>query len=113
MISLSAEAGGLAMVGAAPSPLIANVGTTLAGFGFSMIYPWMALPALRSIPAEGRGSVIGLYDASFDIATALAAAACGLLAAHWGVPSVFYVTAVAVGIANLGVIAANLRNRSS
>lgn len=107
MASLCVEACGLMMVGAAASPFAANIGTTIAGFGFSMVYPWMALPALRGIPAEGRGSVIGLYDASFDIATALAVAGSGFLAGHYGVQIVFYVAAAAVFLANVGVLAAS------
>jgi MFS family permease len=107
MLSLGVEACGLAIIGAATTPHIAHVGTALAGFGFSMIYPWMALPALRGVSSERRGSVIGCYDAAFDIAAALAASACGLLAARWGVPAVFYVAAAVVLFANVAVLATN------
>lgn len=108
MVSLCVEACGLGLVAMAPTSVIANMGTVIAGFGFSMIYPWMALPALRQVLPEGRGSVIGFYDAAFDISTALAAALCGLVAAHWGVPAVFYVSAIAVACANVAVLAMNL-----
>jgi predicted MFS family arabinose efflux permease len=93
--TLCVEALGLGMLGIAPVPAVALAGAALCGFGFSMVYLLLALPALRRVPTASQGMAIGLYDGFFDAAMGISALAGGFVAAWLGLPAVFLCAALA------------------
>jgi predicted MFS family arabinose efflux permease len=101
LATLAIETAGLALLWVAPHPLVGLLGAALAGFGFSMVYPLMALPVLRGVSAGNRGMAIGLYDAFFDVAMGLSSLLGGLIGSLFGLRSVFL---FAGGAALLGLL---------
>lgn len=45
-----------------------------------MTYPLLALPVARAVPASPLGSAIGLFDASYDVATLITPPLAGVIA---------------------------------
>lgn len=88
------EGTGLLLLSVAWVPAVAFVGAALAGFGFSMVFPMMAVPLLRRVPENARGMAIGLYDGAFDIAIGAAEVTCGWVAQQWGLPFAFAVASL-------------------
>ncbi|WP_244191946.1 MFS transporter [Komagataeibacter swingsii] len=83
------EALGLSLIWLAPGPAWAAAGSFLAGLGFSLTYPLLALPVLRQVPPAAAGSAIGLFDVFFDIAAGIGAMLSGVLAGVAGPRSPF------------------------
>jgi predicted MFS family arabinose efflux permease len=86
---LSIEAVGQLLIGYSTDPLMSIVGALLSGFGVSMIYPLLALVALRDVPPHHFGLAIGFYDACFDIAIGLSAPLAGVIARFTDTSTVF------------------------
>lgn len=107
LATLGVEALGLGLLGIAPVPAVALAGAALCGFGFSMVYPLLALPALRRVPAASRGMAIGLYDGFFDAAMGVSALAGGFVATWLGLPAVFLCAALASLLAGLAAWSAH------
>lgn len=101
---LGLEIGGLLLIAFAPAPVMAFAGATLVGLGFSMIYPLVIIPVLKTIPEGSRGVAIGLYDACFDSAMGGAALCGGMIANHTGMTGLYVFAAVTVALAIPGVI---------
>ncbi|MBV4504260.1 MFS transporter [Pseudomonas sp. BW13M1] len=103
---LAIEAIGQLLLWLAASPAQAMLGAALSGFGVSMIYPLLALVALRAVPLHSLGLAIGFYDACFDISIGLTAPLAGLLARQQGVPAVFLIGVLASLVAMLAALCA-------
>ncbi|WP_169729324.1 MFS transporter [Solimonas soli] len=78
-ISFAVETIGLALVAFAASAWLTTLGAALAGSGFALIFPALAVEALRRIPDENRGAALGLYTVFSDVAMSLAGPLGGLL----------------------------------
>ncbi|MEE1890352.1 MFS transporter [Pseudomonas carassii] len=104
LLMLVIETAGQAMLWMAPSPGYAIVGAALSGFGVSMIYPLLALVAIRNVPHHSLGLAIGFYDACFDISIGLAAPLAGLLARQEGMSVVFLIGTAATLLAMLATL---------
>ncbi|MPV65179.1 MFS transporter [Burkholderia sp. BE17] len=89
IVSLIVEAIGLLLLAYAKTPVQASVGSFLAGFGLSMVYPLLALPAIKSLPEKNIGLALSTYESCFDIGILMAGAAGGVIASHLGYPSIF------------------------
>ena len=98
LIFFSIETAGLTLLALAPTEALAFVGIALTGFGCSMIYPSIGVELLRSIPAEGRGTAVGLFTAFQDISFALTGPLTGLLIPLFGYPSVFFTGAACAAL---------------
>ena len=90
------EAAGLAIIWAAPSPLVAALGAVLTGCGYSLVFPGLGAEAVRRTSAERHGLAMGLYTACLDVALGVGTPALGLLAGWTGVGSVFLASALVV-----------------
>ncbi|MCM2494898.1 MFS transporter [Burkholderia glumae] len=86
---LSIEAIGQLLIWQSASPVMSIAGAALSGFGVSMIYPLLALVAVRDIPHHQFGLAIGFYDACFDIAIGLSAPVAGVIAKLTDTSAVF------------------------
>ncbi|GGE21108.1 UPF0226 protein YfcJ [Aureimonas endophytica] len=107
-----AECAGILLISAASTPTLSLVGAALTGFGFSMIYPIMAVLMLQDTPPHVRGTAIGIYDAFFDMAMGSAGIVSGWLAARRGLPFAFFFAASLVAISGAMAIAAFRSRRS-
>jgi MFS family permease len=89
VVSLTIEAAGLLFLAYAKDPSQALTGSFLAGFGLSMVYPLLALPAIKSLPAKNIGLALSTYESCFDIGILLAGAVGGIIASRLGYSSIF------------------------
>jgi MFS family permease len=89
IISLLTESIGLLLLCMAPSPLIAMLGATLTGFGFSLVFPSLGVEAVARVPAASRGAAIGVYSVFLDVALGLTGPLAGMIAIRHGYPAIF------------------------
>ena len=103
IVCLLIEACGLSLIALAWSPLLAFLGTALTGLGYSMVFPALGVEVVRRVPAESRGTALGLFLACFDLGLGAAGPAMGILAAGSGLPTAFFGAAVA-SLVSLGLV---------
>jgi MFS family permease len=89
LASLFAEAIGLGLIALAGTPLTALAGATITGLGYSLVFPSLGVEAMRRVPGENRGLVIGAYLACFDLGLAIAGPGAGAVARSYGIPGAF------------------------
>lgn len=104
--TLAVEALGLLLLAWMPGPWAGMAGAAITGFGLSMVYPLLALPAIRRVPQGDLGTAIGTYDAGADIAIMVGTPICGVLAATVGLPAVFLFAAAAALLATALAVSA-------
>lgn len=92
IISLLIEAFGLLLISLSLTPVISMIGSFLTGFGLSMVYPLLALPAIKSLPDKNIGMAISTYESCFDIGILLSGIFGGFLASNLGYNAVFIFT---------------------
>ncbi|EST39505.1 hypothetical protein N566_01600, partial [Streptomycetaceae bacterium MP113-05] len=80
MLSAVVEAGGLALIALAPSLWVAALGALIAGAGFTLLYPALALITIDAAPEAERGAALGAVTSFFDVGVGVAGLVGGLLA---------------------------------
>ena len=103
LVSLAIEAVGLLLIAFASRPVAALLGTVVAGFGYSMVFPSLGVEAVRRVPAESRGVALGVFLACFDLGLGAGGPAAGLVAGGFGLPAAF-VAASGAAVVSLGVV---------
>jgi MFS family permease len=103
------QAVGLLLMWQATTAMIASAGATLAGFGYSLVYPGLGVEAVSATTPKNRGLAMGLYTAFLDVAMAAGSPTLGWVGGHTGLRSVFLVSAVAV-LCTAGVAAQLIRS---
>jgi MFS family permease len=98
-----AEALGLVALALAQSLPVALAGGVVMGWGFSLLFPSLALVAVHSIPEERRGAALGVFTAFFDVGFGLGAPMAGAVASLAGYPAAFWVAAAAAAAGVLTV----------
>ncbi|WP_413197021.1 MFS transporter [Pararobbsia alpina] len=93
VVSMIAEAVGLALLGFAPSSLLALIGAGLAGTGFALVFPALGVVAVETVPLADRGAALGLYSAFLDLALGVTGPVAGIVAHHFGFSAVYVGTA--------------------
>ncbi|EBV3242471.1 MFS transporter [Salmonella enterica subsp. enterica serovar Oranienburg] len=88
--SLLIESLGLLMIGLSTSPYIAMVGSFLTGYGLSMVYPLLALPALKRMPKESTGLALSTYESCFDIGMLSASFIGGIIIPVFDFSSIYF-----------------------
>ncbi len=111
-VSFSIEAVGLLALWLAPAPWVAMLGVILTGLGLSLIFPAMAMEALKTVSQSNRGAAIGVYTVFLDLSLGVTGPLAGLLITHYGYPSVYLMAAVAVVCALLLVFRLSALARS-
>lgn len=96
LIFVAVQSAGLASMALAQNAVIASAGATLAGVGYSFVYPGLGAEVVRETSAESRGLAMGLYTVFLDVAMAIGSPVLGWIAAERGLSSVFTVSAVVV-----------------
>jgi MFS family permease len=78
------EAVGLALIWYASSRSVATLGASLAGFGYSLVYPGLGVEAVRRAPPQSRGLAMGAYTGFLDVALGFGSPVLGLIAGRFG-----------------------------
>ncbi|MGW8555982.1 MFS transporter [Streptomyces tubercidicus] len=111
IVSASVEAIGMVLIAFAPSLWPAAIGALIAGAGFTLLYPALALITIDTSPEAERGAALGAITSFFDIAVGVAGLLGGLLA-EVSYTATFLLSAVAVlGSLFTGTVAARRRTR--
>jgi MFS family permease len=105
------EALGLAIIGSAHSLPVAIAGAIVMGFGFSVLFPSLALIVVNAVGDARRGAALGTFTAFFDIGMGLGGLAAGTIAAVAGYPAVFWVAAGAAAVGGAVAAAGSTRAR--
>ena len=87
--SLLTECFGLFIIWSATSTTIAILGAALAGLGCSLLFPALGKVAIRLLPDENGGVVLGAYMACFDWGLTIGGPVAGVIAHWYGVHAVF------------------------
>jgi MFS family permease len=96
IVSLFIEVFGLLLLGFARVPSAAFAAAALIGFGFSLVFPSLAVEAVRNIPVENRGTALGTYNLFVDLSLFLAGPLAGAIISRAGYPAAFLSCAVGV-----------------
>jgi MFS family permease len=89
VILVAVEAAGLMLIWLAPGPVLAAIGASLTGLGYSLVYPGFGAEAVNHLPPLSRGLAMGLYTVFLDVALGFSSPALGLVAASAGLQFVF------------------------
>jgi MFS family permease len=100
LVFVIVEAAGLAIIWLSQNPIVAGVGSALAGLGYSLVYPGFGVEAVRGVTAERRGLVMGIYTVFLDIALGFGSPVLGFVAHRAGVQTVFLLSAFTVSVAS-------------
>jgi predicted MFS family arabinose efflux permease len=85
----------LALLATANSPIMAFIGTTVTGLGYSMVFPALGVETVRRVPSDHRGVALGVFLACFDLGLGAAGPVTGLVAGSYGLPAAFVAAACA------------------
>ena len=96
---LAIEVVGQLLLWFAPLPVIALLGASLTGFGYSLAFPALCLETVRRVPPQSRGSAIGAYVVCLDFSLASAGPVAGLLVAPLGYSAIYLLGAGCAALA--------------
>jgi MFS family permease len=102
--SAGLEASGLLLIALAPVWWVAAAGAIVAGGGFTLLYPALALIAINTTPESERGATLGAISSFLDLSVGVAGLVGGIIAgvsypAVFGLSAALALTAVAAGTA--------------
>lgn len=80
VFSASVEALGMVLIAFASDLWVATLGALIAGGGFTLLYPALALLTIDAAPEAERGAALGAVTSFFDVAIGLAGLIGGALA---------------------------------
>ncbi len=89
------QAAGLTLIGTTSLSWVAMLGAAVSGAGFALVFPGLAIEALKRAPVESRGLAMGCYNAFLDVTLGFGSPALGFLAGKYGFESVFLASAIA------------------
>ncbi|KFC04449.1 putative transporter [Trabulsiella guamensis ATCC 49490] len=101
MLCFVIEIVGLLLVGVAASSLVANIGTFLAGAGFSLVFPALGVVAVKAVPQQNQGSALATYTVFMDMSLGITGPLAGLMMAYAGVSMIYLAAAGLVLVALL------------
>ncbi|VDZ85946.1 MFS transporter [Kluyvera intermedia] len=101
MICFSVEILGLLLVGFATMPLLAKIGTFLAGAGFSLVFPALGVVAVKAVPQQNQGAALATYTVFMDLSLGITGPLAGLMMAYMGVSTIYIAVAGLVALALL------------
>ncbi|MFT4164376.1 MAG: MFS transporter [Microlunatus sp.] len=101
------EAFGLTFIAVAQNVWLAGAGAVIAGGGFTLLYPSLAVIAVASASESERGATLGAVSSFFDLAIVVAGLGGGVLAAV-SYPAVF---GIAAALALSAIAAAGAAHR--
>jgi MFS family permease len=99
IVSLIVEGIGLLLLAFSNSAGLAHAGCGLAGLGFSLVFPALAVEAANIFPTSVRGSVLGVYCAFIDLSLFLSGPIAGVIIHLYGYLTAFLAITGAVLLA--------------
>lgn len=102
LVCMAVESAGVFLLWRATTPWTALAAASLAGFGFSLVFPAIGVEAVRRVPEQNRGTALGVYTGFSDVSFFLVGPAAGAVIGAWGYASAFLFALVCVLIA-LGI----------
>jgi MFS family permease len=99
IVSLFIEVFGLLLLSFARVPSAAFAAAALIGIGYSMVFPSLAVEAVRHIPIENRGTALGTYNLFIDFSLFLAGPLAGAIISRSGYRAAFLTCAAGVFLA--------------
>src|SRR5207249_5018306 len=97
IVSLAFEGSGLILLWLASVPAMAEAGASLAGFGFSLVFPALGVEAVRNIPTRNRDTALGVYTAFVDLSLGISGPMAGVIVFALGYPPIFLFAAAMAG----------------
>jgi MFS family permease len=113
LVSLAIECAGLVLLWLAPSSAVADAGVTLAGCGFSLVFPALGVEAVRKVSPQSRGSALGIFTAFVDLSMGISGPIAGAIVSALGYPPIFLFAAVMAAAAMGLLITPWMRNERS
>ena len=107
-LALTLSAIGLTVAGAWHSPTGLMLGAVVLGVGVALLTPSVFALAVERVAPQERGAVIGTTSAFLDLALGLGPMTLGFVAAGYGRPGTFLVSAVAAVAGLVFVVATRL-----
>jgi MFS family permease len=89
LVSILIESVALGLIWVDHSYLLALSGVTLAGLGYSLVYPSFGVEAVRHTPPQSRGLAMGAYTVFLDLSLGVSSPVLGLIADRAGLGTVF------------------------
>lgn len=89
MVSFVIEAIGLALLWLANGPALAFLGAALTGIGFSLVFPALAVEAVRGVPSQNRGTALGAYSVFVDFSLGMTGPLAGAIINGYGYRAMF------------------------
>lgn len=93
---LIVESMGVLVLWRSDSPLMAAAGATLAGLGFSLVFPALGVEAVKRVPERNRGTALGVYTVFADVSFFLVGPIAGWVIGAFGYASVFLFALICV-----------------
>ena len=93
------ESLGLILLGLAPAPALALAGAALTGLGFSLVFPALAVEAVKTIPTPSRGTALGAYTVFVDVSLFVSGPTAGAIIGGLGYRAAFLFAALAAALA--------------
>jgi MFS family permease len=109
--SMTVESLGLLLLWRAGAPWMAFTGATFVGLGFSLVFPALAVEALRRVTENNRGTALGIFNAFSDVSFFLVGPVAGGVIGAFGYSSAFLFALLCV-LAALGIVAILMQLRS-
>lgn len=111
LVSLAIEIIGQLTIGFSTSKLLAILGCSLTGAGFSLIFPSLGVLAIKKIKPQMRGTALGAYAAFFDLSLGIAAPIAGLVASWFDYQSIYLFGGISCLLAVAVVLYDNNKNQ--
>ena len=103
MVCLAVESLGTFLLWRAPAEWVAFCGATLAGFGYSLVFPALGVEAVRRVPLHNRGTALSVYTVFSDVSFFLVGPIAGAVIGVWGYSSAFLFALLSV-LTSLGIV---------
>jgi len=100
---LIVESVGVLILWRSVSAWMALGGATLAGFGFSLVFPALGVEAVKRVPERSRGTALGVYTVFADVSFFLVGPIAGWVIGVFGYASVF-LFALGCVLTSLGIV---------
>ncbi|WP_051955783.1 MFS transporter [Beijerinckia mobilis] len=94
--ALLVELAGMALLIAAPTPILAMIGTALTGFGYSAIFPSLGGDAIGRAPPANRAVALALYSVFQDVSLGAVGPIAGMLITRYGYGAPFWFALAAI-----------------
>ncbi|SEW52872.1 MFS transporter [Chitinophaga arvensicola] len=94
LVSLTVQVAGQLLIAFSSSRIMAILGCSLTGIGFSLIFPALGVLVVKKVAPQMRGTALGAYAAFFDLSLGLAGPIAGIIAGRFNYEAVYLFGAI-------------------